>query len=248
VGTRIGKLKRQARHTLISGAVVSPARIAGVVLAYLGITFLLSALMTSLSGFDRYYTAMAQAITDGRELSSVAYPAVEPIAAILAVALTICISVMSVGFSSYGLRLSRGEKTGVRALADGFNALGKVVIINLVRTVTTYGGLVLFVVPGIYFSLRYSMAVYVMLDNPELSAFGCLRESARLMKGRKMEFLLLDLSFIGWYLLSQAAAVLFAVPILNIWVTPYTEVAFAGFYNGLTAAAPPDTEGMWAPL
>lgn len=58
--------------------------------------------------------------------------------------------------------------------------------------------LVIFGVAGIWFSYRYRMAVYCLLDNPRAGALAAIRESRRLMRGNHKKLFRLDLSF-WWY-------------------------------------------------
>ena len=88
----------------------------------------------------------------------------------------------------------------------------------------------LLVVPGIVAAYRYRQALYLLLDHPEKSAWQCLRESSALMSGHKWELFVLDLSFLGWALLSAMFA-----PV-SIWLDPYRAITNAGFYNRLIAA------------
>lgn len=50
-------------------------------------------------------------------------------------------------------------------------------------------------------TLRYALAFFVLLDQPQLTAWECLEESKLLMEGRRWKLLLLVLSFLGWMLL-----------------------------------------------
>ena len=56
----------------------------------------------------------------------------------------------------------------------------------------------------------------------------CIRESKSMMIGHKMDKFILDLSFIPWYLLTIVTC-----GIASIYVTPYTSVTNAAFYNML---------------
>lgn len=56
----------------------------------------------------------------------------------------------------------------------------------------------LLIIPGIIAALRYSMAYYIMMDNPQLSAFEALNQSKRMMVGFKFELFLLGFSYLGW--------------------------------------------------
>ena len=73
---------------------------------------------------------------------------------------------------------------------------------------------------GAVFALRavyaYRQAWFIKNESPDASAFSCLRESRRMMKGRKMLAFALDLSYLGWFimamLLYMASAVFGALP------------------------------------
>lgn len=54
-----------------------------------------------------------------------------------------------------------------------------------------------------YFSCTYRMVDYLLIDRPQLGAFGVLRESRRMMQGNMKMMLRVDLSF-WWYYLLQA--------------------------------------------
>lgn len=84
----------------------------------------------------------------------------------------------------------------------------------------------LFVVPGIIKSLSYSMTYYIMKDNPEITPSEAINQSMAMMEGHKMELFLLQLSFIGWFILG-----LLAFGIGLFWVIPYQYTAIAAFYE-----------------
>lgn len=88
----------------------------------------------------------------------------------------------------------------------------------------------LLVVPGIIAAYRYRMALFLLLDNPEKSALACISESKRMMTGRKAELFVMDLSFIGWYILE-------IIPFVSIWVTPYTQLSYVIYYEALRNSA-----------
>lgn len=90
-------------------------------------------------------------------------------------------------------------------------------------------------IPMFIASYFYRLGEYFMFDNPGMSAFQCLAMSRMAMHGRKLQLFLLDLSFIGWYLLS-------AVPFAALWVQPYITVTTANFYNETAPAFMQDME------
>ncbi len=83
--------------------------------------------------------------------------------------------------------------------------------------------------------IRYSMAPMVFLSNPSLGIFSAIRESKRLMKGHKGEMFMLELSFIGWYLLAGLCS-----GIGMIFLNPYLFTAYCVFFNELTGQATVD--------
>lgn len=93
----------------------------------------------------------------------------------------------------------------------------------------------LFIIPGIVKSYAYSMTTFILLDNPEMGVNEAITESRRMMDGYKWKLFLLDLSFIGWRILS-----LF-VPfgLLNIlYLNPYVLTTRAAFYEELKRVNP----------
>lgn len=59
-----------------------------------------------------------------------------------------------------------------------------------------------------YFSCTYRMVDYLLIDRPQLGAFGALRESRRMMQGNMKMILRVDLSFWWYYLLQALVSVL----------------------------------------
>ena len=82
---------------------------------------------------------------------------------------------------------------------------------------------------GVMASYRYSLAVYLLLDAPDKGALACIRESKALTRGRKWELFVLDLSLLGWRLLSQ-------LPFVSIYTRPYMETTWANYYRAISGA------------
>ena len=75
------------------------------------------------------------------------------------------------------------------------------------------------------------MATYICLDDPEMGYNDCSTRSREMMNGNKWRLFCLDLSFIGWSLLS-----IFTFGILMLWVTPVMQASRAAFYESLKPA------------
>lgn len=86
----------------------------------------------------------------------------------------------------------------------------------------------LFTIPGIVKGYAYSMVPYLLTDNPNMSYGRALKLSMDMTRGEKGDIFVLDLSFIGWYLLG-----LMACGIGIIFVTPYYFATKAELYLAL---------------
>ena len=86
----------------------------------------------------------------------------------------------------------------------------------------------LLAIPGIYKYYQYRFVPYIISDKPNLTAKNALAASREMTRGNKFKIFLLDLSFIGWYLLG-----LLALFVGVFFVMPYHEAAIAKLYNQL---------------
>lgn len=95
---------------------------------------------------------------------------------------------------------------------------------------------------GIRAMLHYILAPVVLVDRPELSLNGCIRESWQVMRTRKMEYFMLRISFIGWQLLLSLinmlavnvvmmAIVLTLTMMGNLLLTIYMNGAVVAFWD-----------------
>ena len=100
--------------------------------------------------------------------------------------------------------------------------------LRLLRTVLTFLGLSLFLLPGIFIHYTYALAPWIMAERPDSGALQALRESRRRMKGFRRRMLLLDLSFAGWFLLGILS---FGIGLL--FFIPYHSAARAEFFRDL---------------
>ena len=89
-------------------------------------------------------------------------------------------------------------------------------------------GLLLFV-PGIIKRYSYRMAPYILADRPELSGTEVLTLSRQMMNGHKWKTFVLDLSFLGWNILSALTFGLLGV----FYVNPYRQCTNAELYREL---------------
>lgn len=87
----------------------------------------------------------------------------------------------------------------------------------------------LLVIPGIVKSYAYFAAPYILAEFPAVRATDAIRISMRMTNGFKAEIFVLDLSFIGWHLLSALTFGLLGI----FYVNPYYYTSRAGMYEEL---------------
>lgn len=78
------------------------------------------------------------------------------------------------------------------------------------------------------FTLPFAMTYYLLADNPEMGGIEALKTSARLMKGNKGKYLMMQISFIPLMLLT-----IFTLYIGMLWVLPYMEMTSVMFYRDI---------------
>ncbi len=146
--------------------------------------------------------------------------------------LRLAMAVVGVGFSLFVMNSVRRSQPAIGNLLDGFGMFPRVLFLIILQIVFIFLWSLLLVIPGIVAAYRFSFAVYVMIDHPEMSAMDCLRESKRLTTGYKRQLFLLDLSFSFWFLLTMIPIVGY---IAQVYVTPYMESARVLYYEQIRA-------------
>lgn len=142
---------------------------------------------------------------------------------------------LTFGLYLYFLTLYRDEIGDFNLLFKAFSFSGQNLGI-FGRTLGLYLLIILFVflwsllliIPGIIASYSYSMAFYLLVDDPDMKVMEAIQKSKEMMKGYKTKLFMLDLSFLGWALL---AILTFGIGFL--WLTPYMLTSHAIFYDKL---------------
>lgn len=137
-------------------------------------------------------------------------------------------NVISAGVGMFFLRIYRGEKPEIQTMFDGFKNYGHV----LGGTAWQYLWTVLWAfvpVMNIIKILAYSMTPYILMDQPEVGAKDALKVSMAMTEGHKGELFVMNLSFIGWLVLTACTAGLLGI----FYVTPYINVTMAAYYEQL---------------
>ena len=138
---------------------------------------------------------------------------------------------LAYGFTVMLLNVVRGSDVKLDTMGEGFKDYGRILGTMLLSSVYQFLWMLLLIVPGIIKGYSYALTPYLLKDHPELKFNAAIEESMRLMSGNKMRLFLLDLSFIGWFLLG-----LITFGIAFLWITPYWNTARAAFYEDLMKA------------
>ncbi len=129
-------------------------------------------------------------------------------------------------------RKSQHENTSLGTMFHGFkDGYGKIVKVLFFRDLFIFLWSLLFVIPGIVKSYEYRMVPFLLSENPNMTKDEALKASSRMMKGNKWRAFVLDLSFLGWHILSA-----FTFGMLEIfYVAPYVNGTNAALYEALKA-------------
>lgn len=145
---------------------------------------------------------------------------------ILAIISFLVVPAFSLGICRMYLSLTKGEKISVSKFLNNITSFGKALWLQILITIFTFLWTLLLIIPGIIKSLSYSMAFYILAENPNMTAREALNESKHLMDGHKMDYFILQISFIWWYILAGLT-----LGIAYIYVCPYISATDANFYR-----------------
>jgi len=171
--------------------------------------------------------------------------------------------VVDFGYRYWCLRTARGEQGEIGDLFSGFSMVGRILWLRVLILVygflwylaifmpaivgVLFGGMfpvigplvsvAVFIVAVVAYAsriLRYAMATYCLIDEPEMGASWALRRSRQVMQGRVKDYVLLMLSFAGWFLLgglivtAVESVLMLAVGGVRAFVDPQVAQVVAG--------------------
>ena len=182
-----------------------------------------------------------------------------PMSRLLDLLLSAVEAVIGAGFVIFTLRTIDGSGASYWNLFDGFAMFFRIIWLYIVEGIFIFLWSLLFFFPGIIAFYRYRMAIYLLLEHPEMSVMDCIRESKRLMKGHKWELFVFDLSFIGWALLigfvngfgAGLGITLLGVSVLGyvgyVFLLPYMNLSYSLYYRQLTTVPASGAGDEWTP-
>lgn len=146
-----------------------------------------------------------------------------------------CLDFLSTGFSNFGKSWSVTLQTIIRLIIP-------IILVVVALIILMYGaytenvlwgvlGFILYLLALIYAIIKqfsYRLAYFVLSDNPEMTGKEAVLKSAELMNGKVWSLFCLNLSFIGWAILS-----VFTLGIGMLWLEPYIKISEINFYRNL---------------
>lgn len=212
---------------------IARENLAGNWLLSVGVTFvagLLGGLITGSGGsisikLDEYY------VRELPRIVMVYLKIIGSVAGILGLVQFIIGGTVQLGYTQYLLKQHDKANFELADLFSQFHRFGQGFAQAFLRALYTFLWALLFIIPGIVKSFSYAMTPFIMAENPDMTASEAITVSRQLMDGHKGELFWLNLTFIGWSILSA-----FTLFIGNLFLTPYMNAAYAAFYKDLTSS------------
>lgn len=138
------------------------------------------------------------------------------------------LNILEVGCHSF-LKKSIDSHAMFDEFKVGFGNYKRTMLTMMLRDVFLGLWYCLLVIPGVVKSYSYMLVPYIITDEPELTPMEAIKKSCAMMKGHKWQAFVLDLSYIGWMILSLITFRLLGV----FYVEPYRRCARAAIYREL---------------
>ena len=136
--------------------------------------------------------------------------------------------------SVFKIYLDLVNENKIPVVADafyGYSDFGSSVLVVIITALFTFLWSLLFIIPGIVKAISYSQAYYIIAENKGMPAIDAINRSKAMMHGHKLDYFVLQLSFIGWGLLGALTC-----GIAFIWIAPYMNATYANFHNTVKAS------------
>lgn len=169
----------------------------------------------------------------GQKVPLAALPAI--IIPIVVIALIILILYLAIGASlqvgCYKIYLEalRTGDVNWSYMGHGFkNNWGTIVLTYFLTDLFIFLGFLCFIVPGVILYYRYRLVPYILANEPDLTTSEVMAKSKEITDGEKFNIFVLDLSFIGWYLLASIP-----MGLGLFFLFPYLDATYTGLYLAL---------------
>lgn len=175
---------------------------------------------------------------------------------LMSLIISLLMTVLSLGFTKMFINIAREEEYQTTDLFWGFkNHPDKIIIATVLMfliaiipfcpaiiftvcfiiTKNTFIGILMVIayiagiIADMVISFMYAQVPLILADNRDVSAMEALRLSRKMMKGNKLRYFYLKITFIGWVLLG-----VLSMGIAYLWIIPYITLTEVHFYLDLS--------------
>ncbi len=137
---------------------------------------------------------------------------------------------VEIGLVAYMVKFINDEKAEFKDIFNYSKDFGRAIGAVLLQGLFVFLWALLLIIPGIIKLISYSLVPYLMADSKydNVGITDLLKKSEEMMNGHKIDYFILNLSFIGWHILA-----IFTLFILEIWIVPYQTTANTKFLNDI---------------
>jgi uncharacterized membrane protein len=118
--------------------------------------------------------------------------AAQGLAFVISLIYFVAVMIMQVGVTKITLQILDGKKTSHAELFTNWEVFGNYVLGSIIYGLIVCGGMILFVVPGIYWSIRYRFFSYLIIDK-KMNAWEAIIESSRITRGQRWQVFAFEL-------------------------------------------------------
>lgn len=138
---------------------------------------------------------------------------------------------LRIGGTRYFLKMRKNNPVDINELVQSYKDK---TYLNVAKTVITRDVSILlwsfvFVIPGIIKGYEYAAVDYILSVRPDIDRKEALALSSKIMDGHKFDFFVLELSFLGWELLSIFTCMLLSI----FYVNPYKMITHIEFFSAV---------------
>ena len=137
---------------------------------------------------------------------------------------------VEVGLAYYMVKFLNNKEYNFKDLFYFVKDYVRTFVVGLLETIFIFLWALLLIVPGIIKAIAYSLVTLILADDKykDLKYTEVLKKSEAMMKGHKMDYFVLQLSFIGWHLLA-----ILTLGLLEFWIVPYQTTATYKFLDDI---------------
>lgn len=161
---------------------------------------------------------------------------------ILGVIGTILLVIVRIGYTKIFLRIYDGETPKFADIFKEYEYFWRFIGVSILTVLTILGGLILLIIPGLFWAVRFSLSPLIVLDT-KIGPVAAMKESYALTKGSFWKLVLFGLTLLGINILGVLAlgvGILVSVPLsLMAYVQIYRTLSQKK--AGLVSASSPQT-------